>query len=102
MDIYGRPHEKSIKILCKEGKIEWSDIDNSVNVYSGLEKKESFNFKNDRNDMFIDLLKDFIDLIDKKTAPICNIDDGLNVMVLIDAIRQSNKLGRTIKIEKAH
>lgn len=102
LDIYGRPHEKSIKILGKEGKIEWSDEDNSVNIFSGLEKKESFNFKNDRNNMFIDLLKDFIDLIDKKSSPICNIDDGLKVMTLIDAVRESHKSGKTIKIEKPY
>lgn len=100
LDIYGRPHEKSIKIIGDKGKIEWNDSTNTVNLYRGSENHKIFEFHNDRNDMFISVAKEFIEMIDGKKDLTCNLKSGLEVIRIIEASRLSNKEGRFVKIDE--
>ena len=100
LDIYGRPHEKSIKIIGEKGKIEWNDSKNTVNLYRGSENHKFFEFHNDRNDMFISVAQEFIEMIDGKKDLTCNLQSGLEVIRIIEASRLSNKEGRFVKIDE--
>ena len=100
LDIYGRPHEKSIKIIGQKGKIEWNDYDNSVKLFKGMEMEKSFNYTNERNDMFINVAKEFIQLINGEEKISCDLESGINVMRIIEAARISNKEMRFIQMDE--
>ena len=102
LDIYGRPHEKSIKIIGEYGRIEWNESSNTVDLMKGLEKKESFEFDNERNDMFMAVAKEFLDVINGVEFLTCNIKDGLDVMRVIEAVRISKKEERFVNLSEIY
>ena len=59
-------------------------------------KKETF--KMERNDMFMDLAKEFIDFIRNDKPVSCNYEDGIKVMQLIEAVRESSNTGKEVKL----
>lgn len=92
LDIYGQPHEKSIKIIGEKGAIKWNEHLNTVDLFKGLNFNESFNFSNERNEMFIELANDFLKMLNGENSEIaCSIDSGINVMKVIEAARISNR-----------
>jgi len=100
LDIYGRPHEKSIKIVGQKGKIEWNDLDNTVNLYKEKEEKRFFKYNNDRNDMFVNVAKEFIHFINNGEPLTCDLESGIDVMRIIEAARLSNKKMRFVQINE--
>ena len=68
----------------------------------GLEKKESFEFDNERNDMFMAVAKEFLDVINGVEFLTCNIKDGLDVMRVIEAVRISKKEERFVNLSEIY
>lgn len=81
LDLYGRPHQKSITIVGEKGSLVWG-----------------FETDLDRNIMFMNLARDFLSVIDEKLKSLCGIDDGLNVLKIIEAARKSSASCGVIKI----
>lgn len=81
LDLYGRPHKKSITVLGEKGSLDWS-----------------FEESLDRNIMFMNLAKDFLLMLDNNAKPHCVVEDGLNVLKLIEVARKSSALGRVIEV----
>ena len=101
LDLYGRPHEKFIRFVGNKGTMFWSANPNQIKVSKDWDQNwDEHNFNIDRNDMFVSLAKDFVDFIDYKKLPICNYNDGINVMRVIEAIRKSNSTGKKIQINE--
>lgn len=95
LDLYGRPHEKYITVVGELGTIKWSFDPNSVQKSKVAEQKwETVLFGQERNDMFIHALQEFLTIIDNDSQPkTCTIDDGCAVMDIIDSIRESSDKG---------
>jgi len=81
LDLYGRPHRKSIKIIGEKGSLDWS-------FEEGL----------DRNIMFMNLAKDFLGLLDGGSEFTCGVEDGISVLKVIEAARKSSSSGGVIKL----
>ena len=99
LDLYGRPHEKFIRFVGNDGTMLWSANPNQIRISKDWDQKwsdEKFDFE--RNDMFISLANDFVSFIDNKKKPLCNYNDGINVMKVIEAIRLSSSTGKLVKI----
>ena len=77
----------------------WSANPNQIKVSKDWDQNwDEHNFNIDRNDMFVSLAKDFIDFIEGNKLPLCNYNDGINVMKVIKAIRLSSSTGKLVKI----
>ena len=99
LDIYGRPHEKYIRFIGEEGTILWTAEPNCVAVGKEWSKTwENYEFDCERNDMFMAVGKEFIDILNGAEVKTCSIDDGVRVLSLIDAARQSSAEGRVVSI----
>ena len=99
LDLFGRPHEKYIKISGEGSTIEWTFEPNQLQLSDKIEPLwEVQQFNCERNDMFKSLAKDFLDMVKAEAKPSCTLVDGLNVMKLIDACRESNEKNQTIKL----
>lgn len=91
LDLYGRPHEKFIRIIGEKGTIHWSANPNRVSTAQSPEQEwvhEEFSF--DRNDMFIGVAEEFLMMLHGGVAKTCGLEDGLRVMEVIEAVRQSH------------
>jgi predicted dehydrogenase len=100
LDLFGRPHEKSIRVLGERGAIEWSFDPNELRIGRAAQPEwETRRYTGERNDMFVNTAREFCALIDGKTSPSCTIEDGLRVLHAIEAMRTSSASGRRIVVE---
>lgn len=98
LDIHGRPHERSLTIAGERGTIRWSDAPNEVSVGTGVGDWQQEPFRGERNDMFMAVAEEFLEVVNGSKAPSCGIADGIEVMRVIEAARRSQELGRVISL----
>jgi predicted dehydrogenase len=82
------PSKHILEIIGTQGTISWDYYQNSVTVVhlgkSGqtrqiLEAPEGF----ERNDLFLDEMRHFIEVVEGKTDPLCTLEDGILVLKLV-------------------
>ena len=98
LDLYARPHEKSIQFVGEDGTLIWEP--NLIKIGKKMDPEwevEEFNY--DRNDMFVGVAEEFLNLLAGGDPPTCNIDDGVRVLELIEAARQSSSTEKVIKLD---
>ena len=101
LDLHARPHEKTIKFVGEKGTLEWTADPNRLTI--GREPEESWQeipFECQRNDMFVAVAREFLAVIEGQ-EPSCTIADGLAVMEVIEAARQSQAEDRLVRLEGA-
>ena len=99
LDLYGRPHEKCITFTGEKGALKWSVDPNQVKLYLteyGKWQIEEFNCE--RNDMFLEEAKDFLQMLSGVKNNWCTIQDGLNVLKVIEAARVSHAEKKTVEV----
>jgi predicted dehydrogenase len=103
LDLYSRPHERSIKVYGDAGSIEWNNESNHVRTCSaatGTWDVESFTCE--RNDMFLAEVRHFLSVLDGTEAPLCTLADGCRVLQLVEAIRESAARKMTVTVPAPH
>jgi predicted dehydrogenase len=99
LDFNQQPPEHNFTIVGTQGTIKWNLADGAVKVYR-TDKKEwvTFSLPNDweRNVMFLEQTKHFVDVVKGNTNPSCTLEDGIQVQKIVEAIHQSNKTGNII------
>lgn len=91
LDLYGRPHEKFIVVTGEEGTLKWSFEPNCIQFSKKMEhdwQEKRFDFK--RNDMFVNVAKEFLEILGGRKEMSCTLADGINVLKIIEACRQSS------------
>jgi len=98
LDLYGRPHEKSIRFTGENGTLIWQT--DRIRIGKEMEPDwEVEEFANDRNDMFVTVAQEFLEVISGRSVTTCNIDDGIRVLTLVEAARRSSSEENTILIK---
>ncbi|GAA3921844.1 Gfo/Idh/MocA family oxidoreductase [Litoribacillus peritrichatus] len=100
LDLYGRPHEKHIKFVGEKGTMIWS-VDPNETAYCTSESEINWVKKTyccERNDMFKEVALEFLDILDGNKSPTCSLEDGLNVLKVIEAARESSFLKKRVDI----
>ena len=101
LDLYGRPHEKSIRFQGEEGTLLWSDDPSRIAIGRGSAKDwQEETFTCERNDMFFAVANEFLEMVSGAPPRTCTIDDGVEAMRVIEAVRRSSAEGRRVKIEE--
>ena len=95
LDLYGRPHEKWINVICDNGTMRWSFEPNEIRISSTAEQSWKVrSYSCVRNEMFVACAKEFIDLMSGNvTDETCTIADGVNALKVIEALRRSEISG---------
>ena len=103
LDFFQKPDFRCCKIIGTDGIIYWDSKDNIVKVYDvKLEKWiEKINIINyERNDMYVDEIKYFLDCVDKNKNTNNDIKNGVSTLNIALDIIQSSKSKRLVSHEK--
>jgi predicted dehydrogenase len=99
LDFNQQPPEHHFTIVGTKGTIKWNLADGAVKIYR-TDKKEwdIFSLPSDweRNVMFLEQTKHFVDVVMGKANPSCTLEDGIQVMKIISAVHESQKTGKVI------
>lgn len=99
LDLYGRPHEKFIRLIGEDGTLIWSAEPNRIAYcHEGEQVWQEETFSCERNDMFVSVAREFLDVIAGAEPKKCTLEDGVRVMRIIEAIRTSSAEGRAIEL----
>lgn len=100
LDLYGRPHRKSIRFVGEGGTIRWTADPNAVAVGRKMEEEwERFDFDCERNEMFLAADREFMDVMNGGTPRTCSIRDGVRVMSVLEAARKSAATGQFVRLD---
>ena len=101
LDYYQRPPLHRIEIIGSEGTIIWDSWDEAVHVRSAdLETKESKPVPPtfERNDMFLEEMRQFLSVIAGESEPVCSLSDGIAALEIALAARESAESSRLVKL----
>ncbi len=99
LDLYGRPHQKYIRFIGENGTILWTVDPNRVAVGHDMEETWNHTLYNcERNDMFLAAAREFLDVLAGEPVTTCGIDDGVQVLSIIEAARESNDSRRVVVV----
>lgn len=99
LDFLQRRASRSCKVIGSTGTLYWDLIANSISLYAAAGEEVLFSEPAvDRNDMYVEQLRGFIEVAAGRIAPRISVDDGLNVLGMIEAMRQSAATGRQIAL----
>lgn len=99
LDLFGRPHERFIRFVGENGSIFWSSDPNETRITRASGKEtEILQHDCQRNEMFMSVAAEFIDILSGKQDASCTLDDGINALQVIEAIRQSSELGKSVSV----
>ena len=99
LDLYARPHEKSIQFVGEDGTIIWEP--NRIRIGRQMAPEwETEEFSDDRNDMFVAVAEEFLAILEGRSEYTCTIDDGVRVLKLIEAARASSREEKVIMLEQ--
>jgi len=102
LDYNQQPPEHYFTIIGTNGTLKWNLSDGATRIYR-LEKKDwdvyPLPAEWERNVMFMEQMKHFVDVVHGKASPSCSLEDGVRVMKLISAIRESQKTEKLIKLD---
>ena len=98
LDLYRRPHEKSIQLVGDTGTIEWEP--NQIKIGTQPEPHwQVERFPQQRNDMFVAVAREFLDLLEHRRGCTCAIAEGVNVLRIVELARRSSREKRSIAVE---
>jgi predicted dehydrogenase len=100
LDIFGRPHEKSIQVYGDNGSISWSEEKKLVRIVDASANVMVEEFNHDRNFMFERVAAEFLSVIQDNSRPSCTIEDGVKVLEIVEAIRRSQLLGQSTRVNE--
>ena len=104
LDLFKRPHESYVQIYGKSGSIN-CDFIKKVNVSTNYKlctnsAPSLYQFDYERNDLFVNMIKDFIHFVGSDSEPArVPISRGLDVMLVIDKIREASQVRNWVQIE---
>lgn len=99
LDFLQRRASRSCKVIGSAGTLHWDLISNSITLDSPSGEGLLFSAPTvDRNDMYIEQMRGFIEVAAGRAAPRITLDDGLAVLNMIEAMRESAASGRQVPL----
>lgn len=108
LDLFARPHERTIRFSGEKGAILWTANPNRVAVAVTPEAGErsgdadgtwnETNYTCERNDMFVGVAREFLGIARGEAKPSCTIADGERVLRVIEAARASHATGAVVRL----
>lgn len=98
LDFLQQSPTRICKAICEQGTVVWDAIEGTVEVFSQNGNSLIFQEESDRNFTYMEETKAFLDcVVTGKNVPV-SIEDGANVVSVVEAMRKSSNLGRVIDL----
>jgi predicted dehydrogenase len=101
LDYFQRPPSYRFEIIGSEGTLSWDAADNTVRLFrasGGAWETFPAPAAFERNDMFLDEMRHFLDVVQGKTQPSCTLADGERVLRLALAALESSHNGKVVQL----
>lgn len=100
MDYWRKNPVRKMSIVGEKGEIFWDYYQGETILSDRKGETESFKISNkwNRNDLFLATMKDFLYAIENKTQPRTTLRDGIDVLKIAMAVKQSIKERKIIKL----
>ena len=101
LDYVQRPSEHGLKITGSKGTIEWQNDSGLARLYEAETKtwrQHDLPAGFERNQLFLDEMRHFMEVAQGKADPVCTLEDGLAALKLAEAVYDSDKSGKLITI----
>jgi len=103
LDYNQQPPAHHFEIIGTNGTLKWNLSDGAARIYR-VDKKDwevyPLPVEWERNMMFMEQMKHFITVVRGEVEPSCSLEDGIRVMKLVWAVRESQKEGKLIFMDK--
>jgi len=102
LDFFQGPEFRSFKIKGTNGILSWNSLDNQIKFYSNRKKEwyVIYKLKNyQRNKMYVDELKHFLNCVKNRTKTINTLNDGIKTMNIALAMKKSSKQKKIIELK---
>jgi predicted dehydrogenase len=93
LDFNRRYTKRSCSVITTEGELIWDAVKKNVVWKCVGEEQSKYTYNNERDSIYRKQLKIFFDCIENNNDPIVTIEDGINVINLIDAVRKASEKG---------
>ncbi|SKB00851.1 hypothetical protein SAMN05421862_11640 [Pseudomonas extremaustralis] len=100
MDFLQRSPVRTCKVIGALGTLVWDIISNTITLRTGANEKRVLfeDSEYDRNNMYLDQLRHFSDVASGNVSPAISVNEGLNTLYLIEAMKASALIGLSVKI----
>ena len=102
LDFFQGPEFRSFKIKGTNGVLSWNSLDNKIKFYNNRKKEWCiiYKLKNyQRNKMYVDELKHFLNCVKNRTKTINTLNDGIKTMNIALAMKKSSKQKKIIELK---
>ncbi len=91
LDYYSRPTRNQLEVTGSEGCLSCNNLDGIVKLFAADGKTETFlpDPPYDRNDMFLNEMRRFIDVTAGEAEPSCTLDDAVKAQWMVELVRRS-------------
>jgi predicted dehydrogenase len=96
IDFNRRHVERKCRVLTTEGELTWDAVGKSVTWKAVNKDSLRYEYSNEKDYMYRTQLGKFIDCVENGGCPVVSIEDGVNVIKLIDASRDASIKGSKI------
>jgi predicted dehydrogenase len=101
LDYLTRPSQHWLEVIGSEGTLRWDNADGAVHQWSSasqswstFEAPEGF----ERNTMFLEEMRHFLEVIEGKAEPLCSYEDGVRALEIVMAAHRSARRGQRIQL----
>lgn len=103
LDYNRRPPAHHLEITGTGGVLRWDNADGNVSCYRAEGRAPAWeryptgeNFE--RNDMFLDEMRHFLQVVRGEAAPLCSLEDGIRALRLVLAARDAARYGEMVSL----
>ncbi len=101
LDYCQQPPSHRFHLIGIDGTIQCDMAEGVVKLYRAQSKQwETYPLPEgwERNAMFMEEMRHFIQVAKGEAAPTCTLEDGIRVMRLIEAVRESQETGKMVRV----
>ena len=101
LDYNQRPASHWLEIIGTKGTIRWDNQDGAARWWSSEEgswQQIEVSPEFERNTLFLEEMRHFVDLVSDESLPLCSIEDGIRALEIAVAAHQSAASGHRINI----
>jgi predicted dehydrogenase len=103
LDYVQRPPEHSFRIIGTEGTIYWDNADGIARIFQPDIKEwqeETMPLEIERNQLFLEEMKHFLDVCREDVNPICDLGDGIEALRIALAVKESSRSRKRVSTSR--